>query len=83
MISEYLCLNCSKKWEEFHTITDRDFPVTQACPRCQEYEVIRVPSRISFFVKEGACGNSANGYSSHYGDAENYKARSRGEKEPY
>ena len=83
MISEYLCRNCSRKWEEFHSITDRDFPTTQVCPRCQEYEVIRVPSRVSFFVNEGSCGNSNNGYSSTVGDSEIFKAKSRGEKPPY
>ena len=79
----YLCEHCKVKFEEYHKITDRDYTITQPCPRCGEYEVIRIPSLSCFWVHEGACGNASNGYSSTVGDAENWKARSRGEKEPY
>lgn len=83
ILYEYICHHCALKWEEMSEIEHRDFPTTLPCKRCGEYEVRRVPPRISFVIKEGACGNAANGYSSTVGDAANFVAKSKGEKLPY
>lgn len=83
ILYEFCCGRCALKWEEMLPIEHRDLPTTLPCKRCGEYEVWRVPPRVSFSIHEGACGNAANGYSSTIGDCENWKARDRGEKEPY
>jgi len=79
----YVCEHCYLKWEDIQPIALRDLPTTLPCPRCQEYEVRRVPARVSFVVKEGACGNASTGYSSTVGDAERFKAKSEGRKSEY
>lgn len=83
MIYVYHCENCHVQFEEIYPIEHRDFPSTQGCPRCGEYVVIRIPTMFSFRVREGSCGNAANGYSSTVGDSENFIAKSKGLKEPY
>ena len=80
---EYVCDHCNRKWEEFHKVEHRDTPLAFPCPRCQEYSVRRLITPVFFHVSEGACGNAATGYSSTVGDAENWKARDKGEPEPY
>ena len=78
----YVCSNCGLKFEELLNMEYRDLPTTKECRRCGEYSVIRA-LRCNFNIPEGSCGNAANGYSSTHGDSENFKARAKGEKEPY
>jgi len=32
MIYDYYCDKCNKRWEEAHTIENRDYPVGKDCP---------------------------------------------------
>ena len=83
ILYEFCCGHCYLKWEEMLSMEHRDLPTTLPCKRCGEYEVRRVPARVSFVVKEGACGNASTGYSSTVGDAERFKAKSEGRKSEY
>ena len=83
MIYEYHCDQCEFTWEDNFKVDWRDYPTTQPCPRCKQYEVRRVLCVPTIDVREGACGNASTGYSSTHGDAENFKAKSRGEAIPY
>ena len=80
---EYVCNNCSLVWEDFMPAEYRALPTTYPCPRCQQYTVEKAIRSFSFSIPEGACGNAANGYSTTHGDAENFKARSKGQPIPY
>ena len=82
-IYSFLCRNCGLKFDKELAIDYRYLPEIEPCGRCLEYDVIKVPTIATIRVPEGNCGNAANGYSSTHGDAENFKARARGEKEPY
>ena len=44
MTYEYYCDKCNDKWDESHTIEDRDLPVGNDCP-CAE----------GGFIKRGVC----------------------------
>jgi len=79
----YLCSHCGLKFERQLSVDMRNLPLIEECPRCQEYEVIKLPSVCTIKVPEGNCGNAANNYSSTHGDSENARARNRGEPEPY
>ena len=83
MIYQYSCDNCHYVYEDNFKVEWRDYPTTQPCPRCHQYEVRRDITVPTIDVKEGACGNASTGYSSTHGDAENFKARQRGEAIPY
>jgi putative FmdB family regulatory protein len=82
-IFEYVCSNCNFNWEDIVPTEYRDLPTTYPCPRCQQHTVEKAIRAFSFSVPEGSCGNAANGYSSTHGDAENFKAKSKGEPIPY
>ena len=83
MIYTYLCDCCEEKWEESRKVSDRYLPTTLPCSKCGEMSVIKVPDAPMIKVPEGALGNAENGYSSTHGDAENFKAKSKGEPLPY
>ena len=83
-VYEYYCSTCGYVFEECYKIEWRDYPTTLPCPRCVAgYTVSRRLTVPTIDVKEGACGNASTGYSSTHGDAENFKARQRGEPIPY
>lgn len=79
----YKCEYCWHTWEEDRRVDEREIPTVLPCPKCHEYGVYKLIGSAGFSVPEGGVGNSANGYSSTHGDAEIFKAKSRGEKPPY
>jgi putative FmdB family regulatory protein len=80
---DYECTDCGYKFEDFFKIDEREQPCIYPCPRCGEYSVYLLTASGGFSVPEGALGNAANGYAEYHGDAENFKARDRGEPIPY
>lgn len=80
---EYYCKNCGHTFEFFTSIEYREMPCTTPCKKCGAFEVKRDISAVNFNVPEGGCGNSANGYNTYHGEAENFKAKSKGEPPPY
>lgn len=79
----YECFECEHAFEEMYPVKLRDVPTTYPCPRCGEYSIERGVGCAGFTVPEGGAGNAANGYSSTHGDAENFKARDKGEPPAY
>ena len=76
MISyKYYCTECDWEGEMLvPKIDDRDYYVGTWCPSCTKETLRRAIGPTAFKVSEGGCGNAANGYSSYYGDSENFKA---------
>ena len=83
MIYEYCCDSCEHTFEVILKVHQRYVPTEEPCPECGNLRVYKLPSKSSFNVPEGACGNANNGYSSYHGDSENFKARAKNEPLPY
>jgi putative FmdB family regulatory protein len=80
----YRCSNCGEDYDVLCKIDDRDQMQGRLCPECNRGKLERVAGNNGGFrLKPGGVGWSEEGYSTHYGDAENFKARSKGLPEPY
>lgn len=74
ILYKYFCLRCDWEEEMLKEMKDRYEPMKEPCPNCKEMTVEKWMGTGGFTVPEGGCGNAANGYSSYYGDSENFKA---------
>lgn len=78
ILYSYLCKHCGYTEDIMMEMEDRDVPCGE-CIMCERDEVVRVCGNAGGFrlSSEGSVGWSEDGYSTTYGDAENFKAGHR------
>jgi putative FmdB family regulatory protein len=81
---EYECDACGETYEIQCKVNERMRMSNQICPECREGKLKKlIGNRGGFRLKPGSVGWADEGYATHYGDAENFKARSAGKPEPF
>lgn len=75
MLYSYECKHCGHSFDMMLPMDDRDVPLGE-CLMCERDEVIRLCGNQGGFrlSPDGAVGWAEDGYSTVYGDAENFKA---------